>query len=71
LKLLFTYIARKLTDQDPWVGLKVIGPPKPLPQVMKKSWNKVRKFFRKLKKRIFPDKVVPVVNDQTHNETKE
>ena len=25
-KLLFTYIIRKLTDQDPWVGLKTISP---------------------------------------------
>ncbi len=30
LKLIFTYILRKLSDQDPWAGLKMIAAPEPV-----------------------------------------
>jgi len=30
MKLILTYIIRKLSDQDPWINLKVIPPPEPV-----------------------------------------
>jgi len=30
LKLILTYIVRKLSDQDPWTNLRMIPPPEPL-----------------------------------------
>ena len=30
IKLLLTYIIRKLSDQDPWAGLKMIAAPEPI-----------------------------------------
>jgi predicted PurR-regulated permease PerM len=60
VKLILTYIFRKLTDQDPWSGLKMIPPPKPLKERMgrlasgfKKNlvivWNFLKKVFQGIK----------------------
>lgn len=55
LKLIAQYVARKLTDQDPWEGLKFITPPKPLSVSLKKLWKSQKKnalkisgFFKRL-----------------------
>ncbi len=59
LKLILTYIVRKLMDADPWEGLKVISPPPSLPILwsgfktgIKKIWREVSKFFIKIWKLI-------------------
>lgn len=59
LKLILTYIVRKLMDADPWEGLKVISPPPTLPVLwsgiktgIKNIWSKVSKFVVKVWKRI-------------------
>lgn len=41
IKLIFNYIVRKLTDADPWEGLKVISPPPSMAMI----WNKIKKLF--------------------------
>lgn len=59
LKLIFTYIVRKLMDADPWEGLKVISPPPSLPALwsgmktfVKNIWSKISNFFVMIWKRI-------------------
>jgi len=54
LKLILTYLFRKLMDQDPWSGLRVISPPEPFHIVIHrliKSWGdffvKVWKLLQK------------------------
>lgn len=45
LKLIFTYIFRKLMDLDPWEGLQTIPPPVPIRKSFQKFVNKVKKIF--------------------------
>lgn len=59
IKLILTYIVRKLMDADPWEGLKVISPPPSLPVLwsgikkgLKKIWCSVSRFFIEIWKRI-------------------
>ena len=42
LKLIVTYIIRKLADQDPWAGLRVIKAPPPVTDSMKNLWSRLR-----------------------------
>ena len=58
VKLILTYLIRKLSDQDPWMDLKVIRAPDKLPVVFKRQWRRVKKslnrinqFFTRLKQR--------------------
>jgi len=58
VKLILTYLIRKLSDQDPWMDLKVIRAPDKLPVVFKRQWQRVKKslnrinqFFTRLKQR--------------------
>lgn len=55
IKLILTYIMRKLSDQDPWINLKVIPPPEPVKVTFNRLLTgiigfarKVRDFFNKL-----------------------
>ena len=46
------YVLRKLFDQDPWAGMKVVPPPKPLPRIIRRlgvQWQKFLNRFRKSK----------------------
>lgn len=45
LQLILTYIIRKLTDQDPWKGLKVIEAPPPLSVMLKNGWNRFKSWI--------------------------
>jgi len=45
LKLIFTYIFRKLMDLDPWEGLQTIPPPVPIRKSFQIFVNKVKKIF--------------------------
>ncbi len=71
LKLILTYLIRKLTDQDPWAGLKVIAPPKPLPHLFRKAWMTIRKWVKSLTKRFSHDKVVASPENKPLSEEKE
>jgi len=58
VKLILTYLIRKLSDQDPWMDLKVIRAPDKLPVVFKRQWlrvkkslNRIKQFFTRLKQR--------------------
>lgn len=55
LKLVLTYITRKLSDQDPWANLKVIAPAEPVKVTlgrvvtgMKNFWLKIKEFLKKV-----------------------
>ena len=55
LKLVLTYITRKLSDQDPWANLKVIAPAEPVKVTlgrvvsgMKSIWLKIKEFLKKV-----------------------
>lgn len=48
IKLLITYIYRKMTDQDPWKGFETIAKPIPLRQIMRNSWETSKKFMGEL-----------------------
>lgn len=50
LKLILTYLIRKLSDQDPWVDLKVIKAPDSFPVLMRRIWERVNKFVKKIHK---------------------
>lgn len=47
-KLLFTYIYRKLTDQDPWKGIATMAKPVPLKLLMKNTLESLKKFLGEL-----------------------
>jgi predicted PurR-regulated permease PerM len=49
LKLLLTYVVRKLMDEDPWEGLRRVNPPKPLPRWMKDVWKWLRQLWAKIR----------------------
>ncbi len=58
LKLIITYVIRKLMDADPWEDLKVITPPPSLPVLwsgfvsgIKNLWRKISNFLIKIWKR--------------------
>lgn len=48
LKLIARYATRKLTDQDPWEGLKYISPPKPVSEIFKQFWKFVKKIAKNI-----------------------
>lgn len=48
VKLILTYLVRKLSDQDPWVDLKVIRAPDPLPVIFKRNWKRVKKSMKRI-----------------------
>lgn len=48
LKLILTYVLRKLSDQDPWVGLKVVAPPEPIKVTIDRLATGIVGFFRKI-----------------------
>ncbi len=43
VKLVITYLVRKLSDQDPWVDLKVIRAPDPFSVIFKRNWKRLKK----------------------------
>lgn len=47
-KLILTYIIRKLSDRDPWEGLKVIAPPEPIPVVLKRLFDNIISVLKKV-----------------------
>lgn len=46
IKLIFNYIFCKLSDQDPWTGLKVITPPEPLPVTINRFVKRLLIFVK-------------------------
>jgi predicted PurR-regulated permease PerM len=50
LKLISTYIIRKLMDQDPWEGLETFPPPISISESFKKIWNRILHLFKPKKK---------------------
>ncbi|MBA4385604.1 MAG: hypothetical protein C0410_12770 [Anaerolinea sp.] len=50
LKLISTYVFRKLMDQDPWEGLKTLPPPVPIRKSFKKIWNRILHLFKRKNK---------------------
>jgi predicted PurR-regulated permease PerM len=46
LKLISTYIIRKLMDQDPWEGLETFPPPISIRDNLKKIWNRILHLFK-------------------------
>ena len=55
LQLLFTYVFRKMTDQDPWRNIKTIPAPVPIKilvgrylKIIDTFFSKIGKFFKKL-----------------------
>jgi len=50
------YILRKLFDQDPWAGMKVVPPPKPLPRIIRRLGLLWRKFIARFRKNRAPDR---------------
>lgn len=48
LQLILTYIIRKLTDQDPWTGLKVIKAPPPFSETIKNVWISIKSRARSI-----------------------
>jgi predicted PurR-regulated permease PerM len=51
LKLIFTYVFRKLMDLDPWEGLDLIPPPVPISKVIQKIKEKIHKWFLRFKRK--------------------
>jgi predicted PurR-regulated permease PerM len=49
LKLIFTYILRKMMDLDPWEGLETLPHPLTVPQTFKKIWDKFARIVSKKK----------------------
>ncbi len=47
-KLIATYVMRKMTDQDPWEGLKTITPPKPIRINFVKIWRWIKRLFQSI-----------------------
>lgn len=47
-KLVATYVMRKMTDQDPWEGLKTITPPKPIGISFKKIWQWIKRVYKSM-----------------------
>lgn len=47
LKLVATYVFRKLMDQDPWEGLEILPPPISISETFKKIWNRVLHLFKR------------------------
>lgn len=50
LKLIATYVFRKLMDQDPWEGLEILPPPISISKSFKKIWNRILLLFKRKKK---------------------
>jgi predicted PurR-regulated permease PerM len=50
IKLISTYVFRKLTDQDPWEGLETFPPPISIRETFKKIWNRILHLFKPKKK---------------------
>ncbi len=50
IKLISTYVVRKLMDQDPWEGLETFPPPISIRDSFKKIWNRVLHLFKPKKK---------------------
>jgi predicted PurR-regulated permease PerM len=48
LQLLFTYIFRKMTDQDPWKNIKTIAAPVPIRVVFGRYLTRIGDFFKKV-----------------------
>ncbi len=48
VKLILTYVVRKLSDQDPWTDLKVIKAPDSLSVIIKRAWKRVKKIAKKV-----------------------
>lgn len=49
VKLIITYLFRKLSDLDPWGDLKVIKAPDPLPVIFKRNWKGIKKGVNRFK----------------------
>jgi predicted PurR-regulated permease PerM len=50
LKLISTYIVRKLMDQEPWEGLETFPTPISISETFKKIWNRILHLFKGKKK---------------------
>ncbi len=50
IKLIATYVSRKLMDQDPWEGLETLAPPISIRDSFKKIWNRIIHLFKPKKK---------------------
>jgi predicted PurR-regulated permease PerM len=48
LKIIFRYIFKKLTDQDPWKDVKITAPPVPIRLLVARWFTKVKAFFTKI-----------------------
>jgi predicted PurR-regulated permease PerM len=49
LKLILTYLIRKLSDQDPWTNLKVIAPAEPINVTLNRLVSGVKGFWYKIR----------------------
>lgn len=50
IKLIATYLFRKLMDEDPWAGLETFPPPISIRSNFKKIWNRILHLFKPKKK---------------------
>jgi predicted PurR-regulated permease PerM len=71
LKLIGTYIVRKLMDLDPWEGLKTFPKPEPLEKIFKRARKRFINLFNKssTSKNDVPTKITE--NDQSENKSEE
>jgi predicted PurR-regulated permease PerM len=69
LKLLFTYIFRKLFDQDPWEDVKIAAAPVPFGKIFSSWFMKIKLFFMKIGK--FFERLVVSQRDKNRNKPKE
>jgi predicted PurR-regulated permease PerM len=54
LKLMSTYVIRKLMDLDPWKGLNTFPPPEPVSKTFERIHDKIKRIFHKKKRVIEP-----------------
>jgi len=68
IKLIFTYITRKLMDIDPWEGLDTFPPARPLKESFVNIKEKIQYFFRKrntgksLSRAVLKNQKSPIIN---------
>ncbi|HBF40428.1 MAG TPA: hypothetical protein DDW19_01200, partial [Anaerolineaceae bacterium] len=75
VKLIFTYIMRKLLDKDPWKGLQTYPKPQPLGEEIRERWQKIKqgldRFFNWIKTLYDDIRMKWLRNPKNSNSTKE